>query len=46
MLTADEVIAALGLVAHPEGGFYAETFRAAALPFELMLRASTAPPRR
>ena len=35
MLSADEVIGALGLVAHPEGGFYAETFRAAALPFEL-----------
>jgi predicted cupin superfamily sugar epimerase len=35
MLTADQVIAALGLSAHPEGGFYAETFRAAALPFEL-----------
>jgi predicted cupin superfamily sugar epimerase len=35
MASADEVIERLGLVAHPEGGFYAETFRAAALPFEL-----------
>jgi predicted cupin superfamily sugar epimerase len=35
MLTAEEVIDALKLSAHPEGGFYAETFRAAALPFEL-----------
>lgn len=26
-MTAEEVIAALGLKPHPEGGFYAETFR-------------------
>ncbi|MBM2576431.1 cupin domain-containing protein [Jannaschia sp. Os4] len=26
-MTADEVIAALGLEAHPEGGFYRQTFR-------------------
>jgi uncharacterized protein len=32
MASADEVIERLGLVAHPEGGFYAETFRAEALP--------------
>lgn len=30
MASADEVIERLGLVAHPEGGFYAETFRAEA----------------
>jgi uncharacterized protein len=35
MATADEVIERLGLVAHPEGGFYAETFRAEALPCQL-----------
>jgi uncharacterized protein len=35
MASADEVIERLGLLAHPEGGFYAETFRAEALPFEL-----------
>jgi uncharacterized protein len=35
MPTAEEVIAALGLSAHPEGGFYAETFRGGTLPFEL-----------
>jgi predicted cupin superfamily sugar epimerase len=35
MATADEVIERLGLLAHPEGGFYAETFRAEALPFGL-----------
>lgn len=35
MTSADEVIERLGLLAHPEGGFYAETFRAKALPFEL-----------
>lgn len=38
MLTADEVIERLGLLAHPEGGFYAETFRAEALPFRLPSR--------
>ena len=32
MVRADEVIERLGLVAHPEGGFYAETFRAEPLP--------------
>ena len=32
MASADEVIERLGLVPHPEGGFYAETFRAQALP--------------
>jgi len=32
---ADDVIERLGLLAHPEGGFYAETFRAEALPFDL-----------
>jgi uncharacterized protein len=26
-VTAEEVVAALGLTPHPEGGFYAETFR-------------------
>src|SRR5687768_3992637 len=35
MLRAEEVIEALRLSAHPEGGFFAETFRAATLPFEL-----------
>jgi predicted cupin superfamily sugar epimerase len=38
MLSASDVIQRLGLVTHPEGGFYAETFRAAALPFELPAR--------
>jgi predicted cupin superfamily sugar epimerase len=32
--TADEVIAALGLLPHPEGGFYRETCRDAAPPGE------------
>ena len=35
MIRAEEVIERLGLVAHPEGGFYAETFRAEALPMGL-----------
>lgn len=35
MLSAEQVIESLGLSAHPEGGFFVETFRAAALPFEL-----------
>ena len=35
MPSADEVIEALGLSPHPEGGFYTETFRAPALPCEL-----------
>jgi predicted cupin superfamily sugar epimerase len=34
-LNPEEVIATLGLSPHPEGGHYVETFRAAALPFEL-----------
>jgi predicted cupin superfamily sugar epimerase len=33
--SAEEVIARLQLLPHPEGGFYAETFRADTLPFEL-----------
>lgn len=32
---ADEVVTQLGLLPHPEGGFYAETFRAEPLPFAL-----------
>ena len=36
--SAQEVIDALKLLPHPEGGFYAETFRAEALPFELPAR--------
>lgn len=35
MLHAEEVIATLQLQPHPEGGFFAETFRAADLPFAL-----------
>lgn len=35
MPSADEVIASLGLMPHPEGGFFVETFRAAPLPLEL-----------
>ena len=35
MVSANEVIEQLGLVPHPEGGFYAETFRAEALPLAL-----------
>ena len=35
MASAQQVIDSLGLLPHPEGGFYAETFRAQALPFEL-----------
>jgi predicted cupin superfamily sugar epimerase len=34
-MSAEDVIAKLKLLPHPEGGFYAETFRAEALPFEL-----------
>jgi len=34
-MNAEEVIRALGLLPHPEGGFYRETFRAPPLPFEL-----------
>ena len=34
-MNADAVIRELGLLPHPEGGFYRETFRAEALPFEL-----------
>jgi predicted cupin superfamily sugar epimerase len=33
--SAAEMIATLGLVPHPEGGYYRETFRAPPLPFEL-----------
>jgi uncharacterized protein len=35
MLSASDAIEALGLQPHPEGGFYAETYRAPALPHEL-----------
>jgi uncharacterized protein len=35
MASASEVIEQLGLKPHPEGGFYAETFRSEPLPFEL-----------
>ena len=35
MLSAEQVIESLGLLPHPEGGFFSETFRAEALPFEL-----------
>ena len=37
MNTAD-LVAALGLAPHPEGGYFRETFRAEALPFELAER--------
>jgi hypothetical protein len=30
--TAEQIIAALGLAAHPEGGFYRETFRDSSVP--------------
>jgi len=33
-LTADEIIAALGLSAHPEGGWFRETWRAETAPGE------------
>lgn len=33
--TAAELVQKFGLAPHPEGGFYVETFRAPALPFEL-----------
>lgn len=35
MLSADQVIAALRLQPHPEGGFFSETFRAQPLPSPL-----------
>jgi uncharacterized protein len=35
MLTAEQVIDTLQLKPHPEGGFFAETFRGEALPFAL-----------
>lgn len=35
MASAEQIIEQLGLQPHPEGGFYAETFRAQPLPFEL-----------
>jgi predicted cupin superfamily sugar epimerase len=34
-MQAEALIRTLGLTRHPEGGYYRETFRAAALPFEL-----------
>lgn len=34
-MNAEEVVRALGLLPHPEGGFYREMFRAPPLPFEL-----------
>ena len=34
-MDAERLIRSLGLVRHPEGGYYRETFRAPALPFEL-----------
>jgi predicted cupin superfamily sugar epimerase len=34
-MNAEEVVRALGLLPHPEGGFYREIFRAPLLPFEL-----------
>jgi uncharacterized protein len=37
-MKVQEVIDRLKLLPHPEGGFYAETFRAEALPFELPAR--------
>lgn len=37
-MTAEEVIEQLRLAPHPEGGFFAETFRAAALPVPLPSR--------
>jgi predicted cupin superfamily sugar epimerase len=36
--SAAELVRLLGLAPHPEGGFYIETFRAPALPFELPRR--------
>ena len=42
MLRADDVIAALGLAPHPEGGFYTETFRALSLPLTLPERGERA----
>ena len=44
-LSASEVIAALGLTPHPEGGFFSETFRSPAnvdAPFGVRRAASTA----
>jgi predicted cupin superfamily sugar epimerase len=40
--TAEELVAALGLLPHPEGGHYRETFRAPALPFALPGRGARA----
>src|SRR3954471_20956232 len=34
-MQAEALIRTLGLGRHPEGGYYRETFRAGALPFEL-----------
>jgi predicted cupin superfamily sugar epimerase len=39
-VTAEEIVRALGLAPHPEGGFFRETFRAEPLPFELPGRGS------
>lgn len=40
--SAAELVRKLGLRPHPEGGFYVETFRAPALPFDLPGRGSRA----
>jgi uncharacterized protein len=40
--TAAELVAALGLLPHPEGGHYRETFRSPPLPFDLPGRGSRA----
>jgi len=43
-LSADQVISALGLTPHPEGGFFRETFRApanVAAPFAQVTRAAS-----
>jgi uncharacterized protein len=40
--TATELVAALGLMPHPEGGHYRETFRAPPLPFDLPGKGSRA----
>ncbi len=42
MLTHAQIIAALGLSPHPEGGHYRETYRGSALPFELPERGARA----
>lgn len=40
--SAAELVQQLGLQPHPEGGFYVETFRAAALPFDFPGRGARA----